>query len=174
MAAPRFQPVEGPEQPRWYESPPVVPEAWLADRPADLVGPQPAGPMLGTPGPDQGYALRLAELVRPDVRPGAGLTVEDAVRGATAVAMRRAALLGRAPVMADLRMALGIWGFLDDDPPAELVQLRVSLFDGVGDAAHHYAELRRIADLVPEVTLRATPAETKANYPTHWRTLLGV
>ena len=50
-----------------------------------------------------------------------GESVDDAVSGCTAVALRRASLYGRAPVIHDLRIAFTIWGFLDAAPPAELV-----------------------------------------------------
>ena len=49
-----------------------------------------------------------------------------------------------------------MWGFLADDPPADLVECRRQLFAGVGNVTHHYTEGRRIADMVPESTLRLT------------------
>lgn len=129
--------------------------------------------MLGHPAPDAGYALRLAELVRSDVIPGEGLTTDDALAGATAIALRRASVFGRAPVMPDLRLALGIWGFLDDNPPAELVTLRTRLFVGIGHSSHHYAEIRTIVDMIPETTLSDRPVDTMGLYPSSWRTLVG-
>jgi hypothetical protein len=48
------------------------------------------------------------------------------------------------------------------------------LFEGVSDTLHHYTEARRIADMVPESTLRMTPAQVDASYPEHWRSLLGL
>ena len=38
--------------------------AWRADRPGDLVGGQPEGALFGSPGPNIGYALTLAERMR--------------------------------------------------------------------------------------------------------------
>jgi hypothetical protein len=38
---------------------------------------------------------------------------------------------------------------------------------------HHYAEGRSIVDMVPEVTLRMTPAQVTSAYPVNWRTLTG-
>ena len=68
-------------------------------------------------------------------------------------------------------MALKVWGFLDDDPPAELVEARTRLFPG---AAHHYWDQQAVADAVPESTLRLTPAEVSKRAPQEWRQLLEV
>jgi hypothetical protein len=73
----------------------------------------------------------------------------------------------------DLTIAFTIWGWFDEQPPAELVARRRELFDGVGNVVHHYDEARAIVDLVPESTLRSTPAEVQAAYPARWRELTG-
>jgi hypothetical protein len=174
MAAPKFAPVSPTEAPRSYASPDHVPDRWTADRPGELHGRQPAGSRLGAQGPDQGYALKLAERLRPELRLQAGESADDALRGATLIGLRRASLYGRAPVIHDLRIALTIWGVLDPDPPADLVATRRRLFEGVANVAHHYAEGRAIVDMVPEATLRMTPEQVRAAYPGSWRSLTGV
>jgi hypothetical protein len=173
MAAPRFAPVTPIDDARGYESPDHVPGSWLADRPADIAGRQPAGPRLGYQGPDQGYALTLAARVSPELHMQPGEHVEDALAGCTAVALRRASMYGRAPVIHDLRIACTIWAYLDPAPPAELVELRRALFAGVAHTLHHYDELRALVDSVPEATLRRTPADVESAYPAEWRSLLG-
>ena len=173
MAVPRFAPVAPLDDARGYESPPHVPDGWTSDRPADLTGRQPQGARLGFQGPDQGYALTLAALVRPQVRVPAGESVDDALAAATAIGLRRASLFGRAPVIHDVRIALTIWGLLDGQPPADLVELRRTAFEGVADTAHHYEALRAIVDSVPEPTLRMSPAQVSSSYPGSWRALLG-
>ena len=135
----------------------MVPDSWTADRPGDLDGPQPIGERLGSQGPDQGYALKLAELVRPDVIVQAGESVDDALVGIVATAMRRASLFGRAPVIHDLRLAERVWGFADASPPASLLAARQNLFDGLA-LGHAYDRTRALVDTVPEATLRARPA----------------
>lgn len=102
-----------------------------------------------------------------------GEDLDDALAGCTMIGLRRASLFGRAPVIHDLRIALTIWGFLDPDPPAELVATRRALFEGVAHVAHHYAEGRAIADMVPEATLRCTPQQVMLGYPVTWRELTG-
>jgi hypothetical protein len=173
MAAPEFVPVPPAVRPRSYYSPDHVPEPWLADRPADLKAGQPAGPRLGYQGPDQGYALVLAERCRGKLHLQPGESEDDAIRGCLNVALRRASLLGRAPVIHDLTVAFTIWGFLDPDPPRQLVELRRRLFAGVHHP-HHYAEGRDIADMVSEETLRSMPVDVQAAYPGRWRELLGI
>ncbi len=74
----------------------------------------------------------------------------------------------------DLNIAFTIWGFYDPTPPAELLELRRSMFEGLRHVGHHYAESRAVADLVPEASLRLTPQDVDAAYPGSWRTLLGV
>jgi hypothetical protein len=83
-------------------------------------------------------------------------------------------LFSRAPVVHDLRIAFTIWGYFDPNPPADLVARRATLFEGVGNTSHHYAEGRRITDLVPESTLRMTPQQVDAAYPARWRELTGI
>jgi hypothetical protein len=77
-------------------------------------------------------------------------------------------------VIHDLRIALTIWGFLDAEPPAELVQLRRARYEGLANVAHHYAELRALVDSVPEPTLRMAPDAVAGAYPGQWRELLGL
>ena len=168
MAAPEYVPVPLSEQPREsLRLPP--PRPWMADRPADLQRGQPVGPKLGRPGPDQGYLLKLAERFTDRVELGEGEHAEDAIAGCVAVALRRAALFGRAPVAHDLEMALRLWGFLGG-APEDLVEFRGRLFGG---AAHHYWDQRAVTDLVPEETLRLTSAQV-AERLSDWRQLLDV
>ena len=168
MAAPEFVPSNLGSQPRrGLALPPALP--WRADRPADLGPAQPRGPGLGDPGPDQGYALRLAERFEHRLELAEGETRHDAVAGSVAVAMRRASLFGRAPMVHDLTVAFTIWGFLGKAPP-ELVAFRKPLFQA---ASHHYGDQRTIADSVPEEVLRAPHAATLARYPAEWRALVG-
>ena len=164
MAAPKFAPVSPIEDVRTYESPDHVPAPWMPDRPAEIQGFQPEGDRLGYQGPDQGYVLTLAKLVRGTIIAAPGESVDDAIRGSINIGLRRASLFGRAPVMHDLTIALTIWGWLDPAPSAALLTRRRELFEGVANTNHHYTEGRRIADLVPEATLRSTPAAVAEAY----------
>lgn len=159
--------------PRTYASPDHVPERWMPDRPGEVRGPQPLGERLGTPGPDQGFVLRIASQLREQVIVQDGEVLDDAMRGCVNIALRRASLFSRAPVVHDLVMALTMWGLFDPAPPSELVEVRRSLFEGVSHTAHHYEQGRRIADLVPESVLRSTPQQLAERYPAEWLELTG-
>jgi hypothetical protein len=145
-----------------------VPSIWTTSRPSEMSGTrQPAGTFLGTPGPDQGFALKLARRFEDRLVLAAGEHTEDVLSGCTAVAMRRAAHFGRAPVIHDLTVGFTLWGFLAAAPD-ELVAVREPLFRS---ASHHYTAQRTIADCVPVTTLQLTPAMV-AERQGEWRTLL--
>jgi hypothetical protein len=173
MAAPKFAPVSPVEDPRSYASPDHVPGAWMPDRPGEIVGFQPAGARLGYQGPDQGFGIKIANTFRSKLQLAGGEHVDDAIKGCLAIGLKRASLFSRAPVIHDFTIAFTIWGWLDADPPAGLVELRRGLF--VGAAGHHgYHHQRHLADMVPESTLRMTPQQAAAAYPGRWRDLVGV
>jgi hypothetical protein len=117
--------------------------------------------------------LKIAAALRPEIKVQSGENIDDAIRGSINIALRRASLYGRAPVVHDLRLALTIWGWLDASPPAELVAARKALFAGVSHVTAHYGEGRHIADLVPEATLRMTPEAVRNAMPASWRALTG-
>lgn len=146
----------------------------MADRPGEVVGSEaPAGPGLGYQGPDQGYALKLAERFAGRLALATGERDEDALAGCVAVALRRASMFGRAPVMHDVRLALELFGFLDEAVDADLVAWRRDRF--AGSAGHHgYHVKLRLADLVPTDTLRLTPAAVAGARTDNWRTALGL
>jgi hypothetical protein len=171
MSAPEFVPRPAVGGTKAYESPPRRPDPWLPVRPGDLDGErQPTGPLLGVQGPDQGYALALARRLRDQLVLTDGESADDAIAGCLGIALRRAAAFGRAPVIDDLRLAFNLFGFLDADAPADLVEFRRERFAGL-DSPHHYAEARELANLVPESTLRMT-ADQVAARRREWRSLL--
>ena len=145
----------------------------MADRPGEVVGAESAaGPGMGCQGPDQGYALKLAERFAGQLVLADGEREDDALAGCCAVALRRASLFARAPVMHDLRLALGLFGFLID-ADAALVSWRRAHFAGA--AGHHgYHVKLRLAELVPTETLRSTPAAVAEACSKDWRTPLGL
>ena len=173
MAAPKFAPVSPTDDSRGYESPDHVPIGWKPDRPAEIRGFQPVGARLGFQGPDQGFAIKIANTFRPKLHVSAGESVDDAVSGCLGIGLRRASMFSRAPVVHDLTIAFTIWGLLDSAPPAELVELRRPLFAGLAKVAHAYDASRELVDRVPEATLRMLPAQVTAAYPGRWRELIG-
>lgn len=176
MAAPEFVPTKPTDAPRTYSSPPRYDDEWLAIRPGEVVGqggqPDVDAGRMGAPGPDQGYLLKLVPLLRDELRLTDGEARADVEAGCVAVALKRASLFGRAPVIHDLRVAYAVWGYLDAAAPAELVAERTRRFEGVHLTAHHYPELRAVVDAVPAATLRLTPADVASAAAADWRSLL--
>lgn len=167
MTQPSFVPiVEADQVRRAYRL--KVPNIWTQSRASELRGAtQPAGHQLGNPGPDQGFALRLARRFEDRLVLAEGESTEDAIAGCTAVALRRCARFGRAPAIYDVTFAFTLWGFLGG-APADLIEARGPLFRS---AAHHYKAQRTIADCVAEETLRLTPEAVAARLG-RWRELL--
>lgn len=166
MAAPDYVPVAPGDRPRRSLGTPGH-GGWTADRPGDLNDRQPSGRLFGNQGPDQGYGLVLAERFHGRLLLSEGEDEHDVVAGALGVGLARASIFGRAPVIHDLELAYGLFGYLDR-PPSELVEFRKPLFAG---AAHHYWDQRAIVDVVPESTLRLTPAAVRQRLG-EWRSLL--
>jgi hypothetical protein len=171
MAAPEYVPVKPMDDVRTYESPPRRPDPWLARRPGDLKTGQPRGVHFGNPGPDQGYALVLARRLQPRVILQQDESLDDVIHGCVPIALKRASLMGRAPVIHDLIVAFTVWGYLDEEPPVELVETRRPLFSGVAHAGH-YVERERLVVMVPISTLRLSPEEIRTPYIVNWKSLL--
>jgi hypothetical protein len=178
MSAPQYVPISPAVPVRSYESPPRRPGSWTTDRPGELVGDgvderagQPHGDRLGSPGPDPGYVYKLLAGFRSKVHLEPGESWKDVAAGAASVALKRASLFGRAPVVHDLTVAFGVWGFLDDDPDGELLGLRRSAFAEVGHPAD-YTRLRQVVDAVPAETLRLPHQKALEAHARDWRGLL--
>lgn len=171
MAVDPYVPTRPEDAPR--RSVAIPPAAgWKADRPGDI---DPAGRsgrdgvLFGTPGPDSGYALTLAERFHDQITAVFPETLHDAEFLAAGVAMRRAATFGRAPVRADVELGFVLFGWLGD-APADLVEWRRKAAAGVG---HDYPRRVSLVEAIPELVLRQTPDQVRAQLP-EWRHLLGL
>jgi hypothetical protein len=167
MAQPEYVPVPPTDRVRPSKRLPPA-RRWFQDRPAEVGKPgQPTGPRMGVPGPDQGYGMRLAYEFEDRLELAEGERTEDVIPGCLGVALRRAALFGRAPVMQDLDLAFSLWGFLGG-APEELIEFRKPLFQGTAKA---YLDQRAIVDKVAESTLRSTPERVRELLGSDWRSL---
>jgi hypothetical protein len=171
MAAPEYVPVKPMDDVRTYESPPRRPDPWIPRRPGELQGGNPRGASFGDPGPDQGYGLSLARRLTDQLHLQPGEQLDNVVEGCLGVGLKRASLFGRAPVIHDFTAAYTIWGYLQEQPDAELVRLRRPAFDAVA-LAEHYLEKRRIVAAVRDDGLRQPHAAIAEQHRTDWRALL--
>ena len=169
MTHPSFVPITEADQVRPARQL-SVPGAWTTSRPAELRIPLRPGSGLGTPGPDQGYALRLAGRLGDTLRLSEGERGEDALVVCALFGARRAALFGRAPE--HLRRSVRRGPLRPSgDPTPELAARRGQAFRS---AAHDYdvqRALRRPA--VPDVTLRLRVVDVEGDQ-VDWRSLLGL
>jgi hypothetical protein len=146
--------------------------SWKAVRPGDIdpvVGSGRNGVHFGTPGPDSGYALTLAERFPGEITVVPPETIHDAEALAAQVAMRRGSLFGRAPVRGDVELGLTLFGWLGD-PPTELVEWRRL---AVAGADHDYARRVGLVEAIPDAVVRQWPDEVRARL-SDWRQLLGL
>jgi hypothetical protein len=171
VAAPEYVPVKPMDDVRAYESPPRRPDPWKAERPGDLKTGQPRGVRFGNPGPDQGYALVLARRLQDRLHLQPDESLDDVIQGSVPIALKRASMMGRAPIIHDLTVAFTVWGFLDEKAPADLIETRKKLFAGVALPGHH-AERSRLAALVPLSTLRLPIDEVRTLNIVKWKSLL--
>lgn len=115
---------------------------WKPDRPGDLAGTGvPWGGAFGTPGPDAGYAIKLAagrELILADHERRA-----DANVAVAAVAAARASIAARGPTKVDIDAAIVILGY---DTESEFGAARAAVIAG---AAHHPQRIRRLVAGIP-------------------------
>jgi hypothetical protein len=85
--------------------------------------------------------------------------------------MKRSGLMGRAPVVHDVTVALTVWGLLDGSAPAELVDVRRQVFEEV-HLPHQYDALREVVDAVPAQVLSQPHGVIAAQYARDWRSCL--
>ena len=115
---------------------------WTPDRPGDVTGTGvPWGGAFGTPGPDAGYAIKLAagrDLILADHehRTDANLAV-------AAVAAARASIASRGPTMIDVDAAIVILGY---DTESDFGAVRAAAIAG---GAHHPQRIRRLVAGIP-------------------------
>jgi hypothetical protein len=141
--------------------------SWKADRPGDIDAARssaaaPAGTLRGRPGPNVGYAHTLAERAHDRFRLAAHEDARDAVSVVAEIGGKRAAAVGRAPVIGDVELAMALLGY-DGSADDAFAAWRARAVHG---AAHDYIARRAIVDSVPDsVLVKRAPDEFA-----QWRT----
>ena len=95
MAAPQFSPTPVVDSARSYSSPDRVPSAWMPNRPGEITGFQPQGERLGYQGPDQGFAIKIANGFTDRLQLQPGEHAADVIKGCLGIGLRRASLFSR-------------------------------------------------------------------------------
>ncbi len=124
--------------------------------------------LLGTPGPGQGYALRLIKEKFAKIVLSDGEEHEDVATGLSVIIGKRAASFGRSPISYDVDFFIQLFGF-DGSPDNELLNFRTMFFKGAG---HSYMVQRQLADAIPESTIKLTSDALSA--VKHWRQLFRI
>ena len=164
-----FVPADPDARPRQQQNLPpgvALPPAvrWQADRPGDLGPGQPEGALLGSPGPNVGYAYTLAQRATDRIRIGPHEQTDDVVAVIAEIAGKRAALFGRAPVIGDVDLVVALLGY-DAGATDTFVKARSAL---VHEAGHDYRRRRALVDAVPDALLRMRTPRAAAEIES-WR-----
>jgi hypothetical protein len=117
-----------------------------------------SGTGRGSPGPDGGYALTLAERAVHELVLEPGESHHDVEVGVAALASKRASLSGRAPCATDVDVALDLFEFRVLASERVLAD-RLIRFRGLG---HDYFALRRFVDGISDAILRQAPSAVLA------------
>jgi hypothetical protein len=155
-----YVPVTLDEEPR--QEPNLAPgvhmppaRAWRADRPGDLGAMQPKGSLLGSPGPNVGYALNLVDRARDRMRLEPHEHADDAVAVVAAIAMKRASTFGRGPTVNDVDFAMELLGY-SGEVPEDVRSWRPQVIKAAG---HDYSVRRAVVDTVSTGLLRLPISE---------------
>jgi hypothetical protein len=111
----------------------------------------------GTPGPDAGYAMTLAERALADAHVESE-SHHDLVTGVALLAAKRAALVGRGPTKTDVEVAMDLFG-LRAHASDEVITDRRRRFSGLG---HSYFAQRRFVDSIGDAALAQRPGSVVA------------
>lgn len=136
---------------------------WTASRPGDLPTPEdvPWGAGFGTPGPDTGYALKLASQADLDLEPG-----EDRGKVESLLILimgARASLFGKAPSADDLafaRLLVGL-GSHADVPEAGVKALAANRKHWAPRVSHGSAAARRLVTKLSPELLRLSVSDLR-------------
>jgi hypothetical protein len=164
-----FVPPDPSARPRQQQNLPpgvALPPAndWRSDRPGDLGPDQADGALMGRPGPNVGYAYTLAGRAKDRLRLGPFEHAEDAIAVVAEIAGKRAAQVGRAPVIGDVDLAIALLGY-DGGANDAFVKVRSGL---VHEAGHSYRRRRALVDAVPDALLRLKLNQAGADFAS-WR-----
>ncbi len=152
MAQPNFAPIKSDNKVSEIQKL-NSPNEWKSVRPGELKNKVnlEKKSRFGNPGPDQGYAMVLFKRFTDDIRLSKEEDIHDVQAGVVAIAMKRAAIFGRAPVNKDIEFALNKFDFLKDIK-SDAVKKRRETFKSAG---HEYSKRQDIADMIDEDEMKS-------------------
>lgn len=130
------------------------PGPWFVQRPGETAL-DPDAARFGAVGPDMGYAGALLPPFRSKLVPGA-CNRDDLLEAGAAIAMRRAAMYGRAPVSEDLEVAFLLLGALER-VPGDWSRAGAVVARHVEGVRYKAAQAAEFAASLPEDWLAAKP-----------------
>ena len=156
--------IEIPEADRPRSVPTPAPaRRWAPSRPGDLHAPSevPWGGPFGTPGPDTGYALKMAADAEYQLDEGERRHAVDAVL--LLIMGARASLFGKAPSSDDLGFALMLLGLdaAKEIPESTTAALAAARRHWAPRVAHSTAAARALAAKLSPELLRLSPDELR-------------
>lgn len=137
--------------------------AWEANRAGDLPTGQPDGPLYGKPGPNVGFATKLAHGRSDRMHLRDQEALEDVLPVVAEIAMRRAASFGRAPIVHDIDFASRLMGY--DRPVGHDFDWRLLAVEG---AHEEWPRRREIVNAVPDDMLRLAPDQLGDRVEEFW------
>jgi hypothetical protein len=142
---------------------PAPARRWTASRPGDLhtPGDVPWGAGFGTPGPDTGYALKLAGQAAFELEPGEDRHNVESVL--VLIMSARASLFGKAPSTDDLSFALLLVGLGSEDPVPEagITALAANRKYWAPRVSHGSAAARRLVSKLSPELLRMSVSDLR-------------
>lgn len=128
-----------------------VPQAWIGNRPGDdLLQKKDNELLLGNPGPNIGYALKIVNNEFDTLYLVEHENEHDVVALLAEIAMRRASVFGRAPVKADVVLAAHILSY-DVEPTQGEEKWRPQL---IHNCSHDEHRRRQIVNSVPQMIIK--------------------
>lgn len=143
MATPPFVPMRATVAPPRRNDFAGIPPARRTPLRPGAGRPHPRAPGFGLPCPDAGYALLLANVVEERLVLEPHERRHDAEFAIATIAMRRAGVLGRAPLIGDVELARVLLAY-DSREPADFTRWRARRLAGV---AHDPDLGQRLADV---------------------------
>ena len=114
---------------------------------------------MGTPGPDSGFALRLAQRFEHELKLGEGESEHDVLLGVALIAVEAGRAVRAGPLRLRRALRARTSGASSTTRRPTSQAARRAAFSSI---SHDYVAQRALVDSIPEETLRLTPEDAAA------------